>query len=182
MEGACASRSPSPRRGNKTPAIRLLICRHPKPRQLTTIRSAFWSGIGGTGVLTVGALLGMAAHLEGKGATVLDYTGLAQKNGAVMSSIRIANKPEDIKAVQIATGGANLVLGCDMVVAASEKALGTMENGGTRAIVNSHLAPTAAFTLNRTCSMARTPCRTRSRKPQAATRQNSWTRPGWRQP
>ncbi|WP_417517076.1 indolepyruvate ferredoxin oxidoreductase family protein [Minwuia sp.] len=106
------------------------------------------TGIGGTGVLTVGALLGMAAHLEGKGATVLDYTGLAQKNGAVMSSVRIARRPEDIKAVQIATGGADLVLGCDMVVAASEKALGTMENGGTRAIVNSHLAPTAAFTLN----------------------------------
>jgi len=106
------------------------------------------TGIGGTGVLTVGALLGMAAHLEGKGATVLDYTGLAQKNGAVMSSVRIGRKPEDIKAVRIATGGSNLVLGCDMVVAASDKALATMENGGTRAIINSHLAPTAAFTLN----------------------------------
>jgi indolepyruvate ferredoxin oxidoreductase len=99
-------------------------------------------------VLTVGALLGMAAHLEGKGSSVLDYTGLAQKNGAVMSHVRIAKRPEDIQAVRIASGGSDLVLGCDMVVAASEAALQTMDNGGTRAIVNSHLAPTAAFTLN----------------------------------
>ncbi|ANK81774.1 MAG: indolepyruvate ferredoxin oxidoreductase [Rhizobiales bacterium NRL2] len=106
------------------------------------------TGIGGTGVLTVGALLGMAAHLEGKGSSVLDYTGLAQKNGAVMSHVRIAKRPEDIQAVRIASGGSDLVLGCDMVVAASEAALQTMDNGGTRAIVNSHLAPTAAFTLN----------------------------------
>ena len=106
------------------------------------------TGIGGTGVLTVGALLGMAAHIEGKGASVLDYTGLAQKNGAVMSHVRIAKSPEEIQAVRIAAGGSDLVLGCDMVVAASDPALQTMDNGGTRAIVNSHLAPTAAFTLN----------------------------------
>ena len=77
------------------------------------------TGIGGTGVITVGALLGMAAHLEGKGCTVLDLTGLAQKNGAVMSHIRLAPAPEDIHAVRIAAGGADLLLGCDMVVAAS---------------------------------------------------------------
>ncbi|MEC9345964.1 MAG: indolepyruvate ferredoxin oxidoreductase family protein [Pseudomonadota bacterium] len=106
------------------------------------------TGIGGTGVLTVGALLGMAAHLEGKGSTVLDYTGLAQKNGAVLSHVRIADRPEDIHAVRIAAGKANLVLGCDMVVASSDNALSTMDTGGTRAIVNSHLAPTAHFTLN----------------------------------
>ncbi|MDF1736160.1 MAG: indolepyruvate ferredoxin oxidoreductase family protein [Minwuia sp.] len=106
------------------------------------------TGIGGTGVLTVGALMGMAAHLEGKGSSVLDFTGLAQKNGAVMSHVRIANAPEDIHAVRVASGKANLVLGCDMVVAASDNAIDTMEKGGTRAIINSHLAPTAAFTLN----------------------------------
>lgn len=144
-------RKPKPVSAKKTESSTDIFADLPQPETASVNDDPFGvlvTGIGGTGVLTVGALLGMAAHLEGKGATVLDYTGLAQKNGAVMSSVRIANKPEDIKAVQIATGGANLVLGCDMVVAASEKALGTMENGGTRAIVNSHLAPTAAFTLN----------------------------------
>src|SRR6185437_9488604 len=68
------------------------------------------TGIGGTGVITVGALLGMAAHLEGKGCTVLDFTGLSQKNGAVMSHVRIAPEPADLHAVRIAGGGARLVL------------------------------------------------------------------------
>ncbi|HKF71313.1 MAG TPA: indolepyruvate ferredoxin oxidoreductase family protein [Stellaceae bacterium] len=106
------------------------------------------TGIGGTGVITVGQLLGMAAHLEGRGCTVLDFTGLAQKNGAVMSHIRLAPAPEDIHAVRIAAGGARLVLGCDMVVAASPEALTRIEAGVTRAVVNSYLAPTAAFVMN----------------------------------
>ncbi len=106
------------------------------------------TGIGGTGVITVGALLGMAAHVEGKGVTVLDFTGIAQKNGAVMSHIRIADKPEDLHAVRIAAGGADLLLGADMVAAASPDSLRKLSRGGTQAIVNSHLAPTADFTLN----------------------------------
>src|SRR5690606_32879823 len=71
------------------------------------------TGVGGTGVVTIGALLGMAGHLEGKGASVLDQTGLAQKGGAVTTHIRIARSPEDIHAVRIAAGEADLVLGCD---------------------------------------------------------------------
>jgi indolepyruvate ferredoxin oxidoreductase len=106
------------------------------------------TGIGGTGVITVGQLLGMAAHLEGRGCSVLDFTGLAQKNGAVMSHIRLAAKPEDIHAVRIAAGGADLLLGCDMVVAASPEALTRIETGVTRAVVNSYLAPTAGFVMN----------------------------------
>jgi indolepyruvate ferredoxin oxidoreductase len=106
------------------------------------------TGIGGTGVVTIGALLGMAAHIEGRGVSVLDMAGLAQKNGAVLSHVRIARKPEDIHAVRIAAGGADLVLACDMVVAAGPEALGKMQNGVTRALVNSHLSPTADFTLN----------------------------------
>ncbi|HET7594026.1 MAG TPA: indolepyruvate ferredoxin oxidoreductase family protein, partial [Stellaceae bacterium] len=106
------------------------------------------TGIGGTGVITVGALLGMAAHLEGKGCTVLDFTGLSQKNGAVMSHVRLAPKPEDLHAVRIAAGAADLLLGCDMVVAASPQALSRVENGVTRAVINSYLAPTAAFVVN----------------------------------
>ncbi|MEA2781385.1 MAG: indolepyruvate ferredoxin oxidoreductase, partial [Rhodospirillaceae bacterium] len=81
------------------------------------------TGVGGTGVVTIGALLGMAAHIEGKGCSVLDMTGLAQKGGAVFSHIRIAERPEDIHAVRIAAGGARLLLGCDMVVAGTVDAL-----------------------------------------------------------
>jgi indolepyruvate ferredoxin oxidoreductase len=106
------------------------------------------TGIGGTGVITVGVLLGMAAHLEGKGCSVLDFTGLAQKNGAVMSHVRLAPKPEDLHAVRLSAGGADLLLGCDMVVSASAPALARIENGVTRAIVNSDYQPTAAFVMN----------------------------------
>jgi indolepyruvate ferredoxin oxidoreductase len=106
------------------------------------------TGIGGTGVITVGALIGMAAHLEGKGCTVLDFTGLSQKNGAVMSHVRLARSPGDLASVRIAPGGADLLLGCDMVVAASSSALSRVERGATKAVINTALAPTAAFVMN----------------------------------
>jgi len=104
------------------------------------------TGVGGTGVVTIGAILGMAAHLEGKGVAVLDMTGLAQKGGSVYSHIRIAPHPEDIHAVRIAAGEAKLVLGCDMIVAASDEAIAKMQAGHTRAIVNAEVAPTGGFT------------------------------------
>jgi indolepyruvate ferredoxin oxidoreductase len=103
------------------------------------------TGIGGTGVITLGALLGMAAHLEGKGVTVLDITGLAQKNGAVTSHIRLSPRAADLHAVRIAAGGADLLLGCDLVVAATPVALARIQAGVTKAVVNSHLQPTPAF-------------------------------------
>jgi len=106
------------------------------------------TGVGGTGVVTIGALLGMAAHLEGKGCTVLDMTGLAQKGGAVYSHVRIANRPEEIHAVRIAAGGARLLLGCDLVVSASADALSKLQRGYSRAIVNSHQTITGEFTRN----------------------------------
>ncbi|MFQ5773377.1 MAG: indolepyruvate ferredoxin oxidoreductase family protein [Kiloniellaceae bacterium] len=106
------------------------------------------TGVGGTGVVTIGALLGMAAHLEGKGCSVLDMTGLAQKGGAVVSHIRIAPAPEDIHAVRLSAGGARLVLGCDLVVAAGFEALSKVAQGTTRAIVNSHETITGDFTRN----------------------------------
>ncbi|MBV8119748.1 MAG: indolepyruvate ferredoxin oxidoreductase family protein [Alphaproteobacteria bacterium] len=106
------------------------------------------TGVGGTGVVTIGALLGMAAHLEGKGCTVLDMTGLAQKGGAVLSHVRIAERPEQIHAVRIAAGNAELLLGCDLVVAASADALTKLEPGYSRAIVNSHEIITGDFTRN----------------------------------
>jgi indolepyruvate ferredoxin oxidoreductase len=120
----------------------------PTMRPLAEAYGILVTGIGGTGVITVGALIGMAAHLEGRGCTVLDFTGLAQKNGAVMSHVRLAPKPEDLHAVRIAAGGAHLVLGCDMVVAASPAALSRIEPGVTKAVINGYMQPVAAFVMN----------------------------------
>ena len=106
------------------------------------------TGVGGSGVITIGALIGMAAHLEGKGVTVLDMTGLAQKGGAVFSHVRIADAPETLHAVRIATGEADAVIGGDIVVAASGDALIKMAGGRTRAVVNSCETPTSEFTSN----------------------------------
>ncbi|MBB4286339.1 indolepyruvate ferredoxin oxidoreductase family protein [Roseospira goensis] len=104
------------------------------------------TGIGGTGVVTIGAILGMAAHLEGKGVSVLDQTGLAQKNGAVVSHVRLAHKPADIHAVRIAAGNTNLLLGCDMVTAAGADVLAKMRRGLSVAVMNAHPVMTADFT------------------------------------
>jgi indolepyruvate ferredoxin oxidoreductase len=120
----------------------------PHPVKMTEPFNILVTGIGGTGVITIGALIGMAAHLEGKGCSTLDFTGLAQKNGAVMSHIRIAPEPEDISAVRIAPGGADLLLGCDIVVSTSPTALSRAERGVTRGIVNAELQPTAGFVIN----------------------------------
>jgi indolepyruvate ferredoxin oxidoreductase len=106
------------------------------------------TGVGGTGVVTIGALLGMAAHIEGKGCSILDMTGLAQKGGAVLSHIRIANKPEDIHAVRLASGGAKLLLGCDIVVAAGADALAKVAPGETTVIINTHETIVADFPRN----------------------------------
>ena len=106
------------------------------------------TGVGGTGVVTIGALLGMAAHLEGKGVAVLDQLGMAQKGGAVMSHVRIAERPDQIYAVRLAAGSARLLLGCDLVVSASAEALAKLAPGTTRAVVNSHEIITGDFTRN----------------------------------
>jgi indolepyruvate ferredoxin oxidoreductase len=107
------------------------------------------TGVGGMGVITLGALVGMAAHLDGKGISTLDMTGLAQKYGAVFSHLRIADRPEDIHAARIATGEAHAILGGDLVVSASTEALSKMLEGRTRAVVSCTETPTADFTRNR---------------------------------
>jgi indolepyruvate ferredoxin oxidoreductase len=104
------------------------------------------TGIGGTGVVTIGALLGMAAHLEGKGVSVLDMTGLAQKNGAVVSHVRIADAPEQLYATRIAAGEAKLVLACDILTGVGDEALAKMQKGVTKALVNTALVMPAQFT------------------------------------
>ncbi|MDQ1064397.1 indolepyruvate ferredoxin oxidoreductase family protein [Stenotrophomonas sp. SORGH_AS_0282] len=121
----------------------------PAPTFRTTLEQP-WNilitGVGGTGVVTIGALLGMAGHLEGKGASVLDQTGLAQKGGAVTTHIRIAKRPEDIHAVRIAAGEADLVVGCDMVVVNDYWALSKVRAERSQVVLNTYEAMPGTFT------------------------------------
>jgi indolepyruvate ferredoxin oxidoreductase len=123
----------------------------PEPQLPSTAQpyNLLLTGVGGMGVITLGALIGMAAHLDGKGISTLDMTGLAQKYGAVFSHLRIADRPEDIHAARIATGEAHAILGGDLVVSASPEALSKMLEGRTRAVVSCTETPTAEFTRNR---------------------------------
>ncbi len=116
----------------------------PTPPRLKDNYAILVSGIGGTGVLTIGALLSMAAHLEGKGVTTLDFTGLSQKNGAVVAHIKLAPSPADIHVARIPDGGANLLLGCDMVAATAS--IPKLRKGLSRTIINTAEVPVAAFT------------------------------------
>ncbi|MCF8795366.1 indolepyruvate ferredoxin oxidoreductase family protein [Xanthomonas campestris] len=138
----------APRKGKKRDASALLDAL-PEPPQRTALEQP-WNilitGVGGTGVVTIGALLGMAGHLEGRGATVLDQTGLAQKGGAVTTHIRIARQPADIHAVRIAAGQADLVLGCDMVVVNDYWALSKVRDGRTQVVLNTYEAMPGSFT------------------------------------
>jgi indolepyruvate ferredoxin oxidoreductase len=104
------------------------------------------AGVGGTGVTTLGAILGMAAHIEHKGASVLDMAGLAQKFGAVITHLQIAKSPDDIYATRIAAGGAKLVLGCDLVVASANDSMVKVNQNHAHAVINDHRAMTADFT------------------------------------
>jgi indolepyruvate ferredoxin oxidoreductase len=106
------------------------------------------TGIGGTGVVTVGQILAMAAHVENKGALVLDMSGLAQKGGPVMSHVRLADRQADLHSTRVGTGNADLVIGCDQIVTASRDALSRMGEGRTWAAVNATGATTAAFIRN----------------------------------
>jgi indolepyruvate ferredoxin oxidoreductase len=130
------------------PTLPMAMLLPPEP-QLPAIDHTYGivvTGIGGTGVVTIGALLGMAAHLEGKVCGVVDMAGLAQKGGAVLSHIRIANKPEDIHAIRVPARGADLILGGDIVVAGGKKVLAAIKPGATRVVINSHEVLPGAFT------------------------------------
>ena len=107
------------------------------------------TGVGGTGVVTVGAVLAMAAHLDGKAAGMMEMAGLAQKGGAVHIHLRLAERPQDINAIRVAVGEADCVIGGDLVVTAGAKTLGLMRQGRTGAVVNSHEIITGEFTRNR---------------------------------
>jgi indolepyruvate ferredoxin oxidoreductase len=122
------------------PEPRLPLTNHPY--------SIIVTGIGGTGIVTIGGIVSMAAHLEGKGAGVIDMAGLAQKGGAVYSHIRIANTPDDIHAIRVAAGSADLVLGGDSVVAGNKKVLSAIKAGHTRVVINTVEFLPGDFTRN----------------------------------
>ena len=143
--GTLRKAEPASRTAGLDPAAELGL---PEPVSLDKPYGIVVTGIGGTGVITIGALIGMAAHLEGKRCTVLDSTGLSQKNGAVTSHVRIAASSDEIHAARVVPGAARLVLACDVVVASSPETIATMEAGLTRAVVNSTLTPTASFVAN----------------------------------
>src|SRR3954452_22286700 len=106
-------------------------------------------GVGGTGVLTIGALLGMAAHIEGKASMILDMSGLAQKGGAVLSHVRLSQHTADVTCSRIVTGTADLVIAADEVVAVAKETMTLCEPPRTYGVINSHLIPTADFILDR---------------------------------
>ncbi|MEM1037916.1 MAG: indolepyruvate ferredoxin oxidoreductase family protein [Pseudomonadota bacterium] len=136
--------------GASAPGLGTPIPDLPQPilPELTGSYGVVVTGVGGTGVVTVGAVLGMAAHLEGKGTAIIDMAGLAQKGGEVASHLRIAPTPEDIKSIRIAASGADLILGCDMVTASTQKVLGSIEAGRTKVVINSHEKLSGEFTQN----------------------------------
>jgi indolepyruvate ferredoxin oxidoreductase len=134
------------RKPKKADAIDFSHLPAPSPLSSAQPYGILVTGIGGTGVVTIGALLGMAAHLEGKGVSVLDMTGLAQKNGAVVSHVRIADRPEQLHATRIAAGEAKLVLACDILTGVGNEALAKMQKGVTKALVNTALVMPAQFT------------------------------------
>ncbi|MDO5646387.1 indolepyruvate ferredoxin oxidoreductase family protein [Paracoccus sp. (in: a-proteobacteria)] len=104
------------------------------------------TGVGGTGVVTIGAVLAQAAHMDGKGAGLMEMAGLAQKGGAVHIHLRLANRPEDISAIRVAVGEADCIIGGDLVVTAGGKTIGLMTQGRTGAVVNDHEIITGDFT------------------------------------
>lgn len=120
----------------------------PKQPKLDHAYNIMVTGIGGTGVLTVGALLGMAAHMEEKFCRNLDMTGLAQKGGEVLSHVRISNTPDDLRTGHIMTGSADLLLACDIVAAVGTTAYETLHSSRTKAVVNTNNTPVADFVTN----------------------------------
>ena len=125
----------------------------PAPHALDKPFEILVAGVGGTGVVTVGALITMAAHLEGKGASTLDFMGFAQKGGAVLSHVRVASSPARLHQVRIDLRQADAVFACDLVVAAMPDSLAVMRAGHTRVLANDREIPTADFTRERDASI-----------------------------
>ncbi len=159
IKGFCPSfvliRNARPRRGTPAPQPPTAPATMPlplPPPPVLKIQGGYnvmITGIGGTGVITVGAVLAMAAHLEGRGASTYNMTGLAQKNGPVYSHLRFATSPEGDMAFRIEAADADLVVACDVLAGLAPEAFETIRKGHTRALINSDVEPTAAFQLFR---------------------------------
>ena len=156
VEGFCPSfvtvQGATPRRGGARIEVPAGLAALPEPDRprLDGGRpfSILVAGVGGTGVVTIGALVTMAAHLEGIAFSTVDQFGMAQKGGAVTSHVRIAARPEDMRAIRLNAGAADLVLGCDSLVASGDLALNVMHRERTRVIVNTHEQITGQFARN----------------------------------
>jgi indolepyruvate ferredoxin oxidoreductase len=120
----------------------------PPLRSFDETYSVLVTGIGGSGVITIGALFGMAAHLEGKECSVLDMSGFAQRNGSVMSHVRFGSGHEVMRAARIPARAADVVIGCDPIVTAGPESLAMMSEGRTSVVMNRFLAPTSSFAAN----------------------------------
>ncbi|MGC3936676.1 indolepyruvate ferredoxin oxidoreductase family protein [Roseobacter sp. EG26] len=132
----------------KNPTTQLEIPELPMPvlPEINGTWNVVITGVGGTGVVTIGAVMAQAAHIDGKGAGMMEMAGLAQKGGAVHIHCRLAEKPDDISAIRVATGEADALIGGDLVVSAGAKTLGLTRGGRTGAVVNSHEIITGDFT------------------------------------
>ena len=142
-----------PRKGeaaNSADELASIFSALPPPRQivLEDVYNVLITGIGGTGVLTVGAILGMAAHLDGKASSVMDITGMAQKGGAVVTHLRFGATKDDLFATRLWQHSAELVIGCDLVVATSQQTLDLVRGDTAKIVVNSDVVPTAQFQAN----------------------------------
>ncbi len=121
----------------------------PKLKPLTEPYALMVTGVGGTGIVTIAALIGMAAHIDGLGCGIIDMAGLAQKGGSVVSHVKLAPKPEDITAIRIAPGTADLLIGGDLIVSASNPILSALKNGAANAVINTHEMMPSDFTTIR---------------------------------
>lgn len=135
-------------KGQASSPYELGVLPEPTLPAATTAYGIVVAGVGGTGVITIGQLLGMAAHIEGKGIVTQDAAGLAQKGGATWSHVLIADTPEEIRTTRVGMAAADLILGCDPIVTAGKETTLRMREGCTRVALNGHSAPTAAFVKN----------------------------------
>ncbi|HCX80190.1 MAG: indolepyruvate ferredoxin oxidoreductase [Curvibacter sp. RIFCSPHIGHO2_12_FULL_63_18] len=151
VEGGSLKKAAKPKAGEATPASWPAL---PEPQipDVATAIGGVWgtivAGVGGTGVITIGQLLGVAAHLEGKGIVTQDAGGLAQKGGATWSHVLIGASQDAIRTTRVGTASADLVLGCDPIVVAGKETLVRMRPGRTHVALNTNSAPTAAFVKN----------------------------------
>ncbi len=136
------------RKARKAASAAPAVAEPARPELTSTPYAIVVTGVGGTGVVTIAAILGMAAHLEGAGCGMIDMAGLAQKGGAVFSHVKLARAPEDIHAIRVAPAGADLILGCDLVVSGSRSVLSTIKGVETGVVVNAAEVFPGDFTRN----------------------------------